>query len=163
MAKRGRKPKPTALKIFEGNPGKRALPTDEPTPPAGKVEPPFKLDRIGMKVWRLMLDNAPKDLVKPFDALALWQFCQAWSDFFVGEKKVSELKGEYFVYSEKGGVYLHPAVTLRNQAWSRIHKLGPLFGWSPASRVGLNFNEGKKSPAEQLAEILMGSGKSGSG
>ena len=33
MAQRGRKPKPTAMKVLEGNPGKRSLNTTEPQPP----------------------------------------------------------------------------------------------------------------------------------
>ena len=33
MAKTGRKPKPTALKRLEGNPGKRPLNAMEPVPP----------------------------------------------------------------------------------------------------------------------------------
>ena len=33
MAKRGRKPKPTALKKLEGNPGKRQMNEYEPLPP----------------------------------------------------------------------------------------------------------------------------------
>ena len=32
MAQRGRKPKPTAVKVLEGNPGKRSLNTNEPKP-----------------------------------------------------------------------------------------------------------------------------------
>ena len=32
MAQRGRKPKPTAVKMLEGNPGKRSLNTGEPKP-----------------------------------------------------------------------------------------------------------------------------------
>lgn len=32
MAQRGRKPKPTAVKVLEGNPGKRSLNTREPQP-----------------------------------------------------------------------------------------------------------------------------------
>ena len=32
MAQRGRKPKPTAVKVLEGNPGKRSLNTGEPKP-----------------------------------------------------------------------------------------------------------------------------------
>lgn len=32
MAIRGRKPKPTNLKVLEGNPGKRPLPTNEVKP-----------------------------------------------------------------------------------------------------------------------------------
>jgi len=32
VAQRGRKPKPTAVKVLEGNPGKRSLNTAEPKP-----------------------------------------------------------------------------------------------------------------------------------
>ena len=36
MAARGRKPKPTALKELEGNPGKRSLNPSEPKPPPAR-------------------------------------------------------------------------------------------------------------------------------
>lgn len=38
MAARGRKPKPTALKVLEGNPGKRPLNDHEPIPPKGELK-----------------------------------------------------------------------------------------------------------------------------
>ena len=37
MATRGRKPKPTALKVLEGNPGKRPLNDREPVPPLSLI------------------------------------------------------------------------------------------------------------------------------
>ena len=40
MAIRGRKPKPTALKLLEGNPGKRPINEHEPVPPKGTVKCP---------------------------------------------------------------------------------------------------------------------------
>ena len=40
MATRGRKPKPTALKVLEGNPGKRPLNDREPVPPKGTLKCP---------------------------------------------------------------------------------------------------------------------------
>ena len=40
MATRGRKPKPTALKVLEGNPGKRPLNENEPIPPKGSIKCP---------------------------------------------------------------------------------------------------------------------------
>ena len=40
MAARGRKPKPTALKVLEGNPGKRPLNDHEPIPPKGELKCP---------------------------------------------------------------------------------------------------------------------------
>ena len=50
---RGRKPKPTALKLIEGNPGKRAMNDAEPN--AGPIgEPPEDLDGIALAKWREM-------------------------------------------------------------------------------------------------------------
>ena len=40
MATRGRKPKPTALKVLEGNPGKRPLNDREPVPPKATLKCP---------------------------------------------------------------------------------------------------------------------------
>ena len=40
MATRGRKPKPTALKLLEGNPGKRPLNDREPVPPRAALKCP---------------------------------------------------------------------------------------------------------------------------
>ena len=40
MATRGRKPKPTAMKILEGNPGKRPLNPFEPVPVKGDIKCP---------------------------------------------------------------------------------------------------------------------------
>jgi hypothetical protein len=44
LAIRGRKPKLTALKMFEGNPGKRALNRNEPKPAVQTPECPVHLD-----------------------------------------------------------------------------------------------------------------------
>ena len=52
MAQRGRKPKPTAIKELEGNPGKRLLNADEPKPER-KVPPcPKWLEPEAKKEWR---------------------------------------------------------------------------------------------------------------
>lgn len=48
---RGRHPKPTALKILEGNPGKRALPKEEPTPSGKAVKPKWLRKKTGGEVW----------------------------------------------------------------------------------------------------------------
>ena len=49
MATRGRKPKPTALKLLEGNPGKRPLNEHEPIPPTGKIRCPSWLEEEAKK------------------------------------------------------------------------------------------------------------------
>ena len=47
----GRRPKPTALKVLQGNPGKRKLNEQEPKPPQGDVKPPEGLSKVALIVW----------------------------------------------------------------------------------------------------------------
>lgn len=47
----GRRPKPTALKLLEGNAGKRPLNDAEPQPPQGPVERPAYLSAAAVVVW----------------------------------------------------------------------------------------------------------------
>ncbi|WP_346898778.1 hypothetical protein [Clostridium sp. UBA7503] len=58
MAQRGRKPKPTAVKEFEGNPEKRALNELEPKPKKKAPKCPTWLDAEAKKEWR----RVPKQL-----------------------------------------------------------------------------------------------------
>jgi hypothetical protein len=47
----GRRPKPAALKLVTGNPGKRPLPQDEPVAVAGWPDKPEKLGKIASAEW----------------------------------------------------------------------------------------------------------------
>ena len=49
---RGRKPTPTALKVLHGNPGKRKLPVNEPSPREGTADPPEWLEPEAQETWR---------------------------------------------------------------------------------------------------------------
>lgn len=51
MTRTGRPPKPTALKIIEGNPGHRPLPENEPTPAVAGLEAPAWVKAAGRRVW----------------------------------------------------------------------------------------------------------------
>ena len=53
MATRGRKPKPTALKVLEGNPGRRPLNKNEPKPKGKKkLQCPSYFNAEAKKEWR---------------------------------------------------------------------------------------------------------------
>jgi len=54
---RGRKPKPTKLKIMAGKPGHRPLPKHEPEP-VGKAEMPAWLSADAQKVWAELAPEA---------------------------------------------------------------------------------------------------------
>lgn len=70
----GRKPKPTQLKVINGNPGHRALNEAEPKPVGELYEAPewmTETQRIG---WAYALQNAPLGLLKRLDRslLSVW-------------------------------------------------------------------------------------------
>ena len=47
----GRNRTPTALRILRGNPSKRPLPKNEPTPPAGPLRPPPEITGALADLW----------------------------------------------------------------------------------------------------------------
>ena len=49
---RGRKSKPTRLKLLEGNPGRRPLNDQEPQPEAALLEPPPELPKLARAEWQ---------------------------------------------------------------------------------------------------------------
>ena len=73
MAGRGRPPKPTALKLMAGNPGKRKLPEeiacDEPI-----GEPPSFFNDDQIKLWNDTVSKAPPGLLTWMDRSVL----KAW-------------------------------------------------------------------------------------
>ena len=47
----GRRPKPAALRLLQGNPGKRPISEDEPTPVEGWPDKPPKLGKVASEEW----------------------------------------------------------------------------------------------------------------
>lgn len=67
MATRGRKPKPTAMKELEGNPGKHPLNTSEPKPNKKAPACPKWLEPEAKKEWRKkLMGSDPRKTLKPF-------------------------------------------------------------------------------------------------
>lgn len=75
---RGRKPKPTHLKLVEGNPGHRALPEDEPTVSGGPVRPKWLKGRPS-GLWDEVLAFAYWLTIADSYKLAAW--CDRQADF----------------------------------------------------------------------------------
>lgn len=153
MGKRGPKPKPTALRVFEGDPG-RLLPrrNGEVQPPRGDSppEPPDWLGEIGKAVWGHVAPHLHTIgcLTLP-DVKLLALYCEAWDELFVS-RAVIEAEG-LTLTSDKGTTYAHPAVGIKNRAIQRIRVIGGEFGMSPAARVGLNL--GTQTKSNSLADF----------
>ena len=79
---KGRRPKPTALKILEGNPGRRPLPRNEAKPPAVcTLDAPRTLDAVGRQEWRRLAPQLQRlGLLTEIDRSALECCCELYSE-----------------------------------------------------------------------------------
>ncbi len=79
MAQRGRKPKPTAVKVLEGNPGKRSLNTGEPKPEKKAPRCPAWLEDEAKKEWKRMAKQLEHlGILTEIDMAAFAGYCQAF-------------------------------------------------------------------------------------
>ena len=150
---KGRKPKPTSLKLVQGNAGKRPLNQSEPKPKAAAIpRPPSFLSKDARLEWQRL---APKlhelNILTHIDRAAFTAYCEAWSTFkwaneeigrstgliipVGGGETVTNKKNGDKVTSRKPVSYTtHPLLWVRNQAMQQMHKFLTEFGLSPASR-----------------------------
>ena len=74
---RGRKPKPTALKIAQGNPGKRAINGAEPKPPTSLPDCPPHLSPEAQAEWHRIAESLNKiGLLTQIDRTTMAAYCQ---------------------------------------------------------------------------------------
>jgi len=76
----GRKPKPTKLKIIEGNPGKRPLNENEPIPQSIAPECPDWLSDDAKKEWKRLAPELERlGLLTVLDMAAFAGYCQSYA------------------------------------------------------------------------------------
>ena len=130
---RGRKPKPTSVKILKGNPGKRPLNRHEPKPPAVIPECPMELSPAAKTEWdRLVKDLAPLKMVTNLDRAALATYCQAYA--FWTEAIAAIQKYGAMVKSPSGYPMQSPYIAMANKQAEVMMRVASEFGFTPASR-----------------------------
>src|SRR5947207_11816997 len=88
---RGRKPKPTALKLLAGNPGKRRLNHREPKPQRELPTCPSHLLPAAKAEWkRLARELYDLGVLTRLDRGALAGYCQAYGRWVEAEKKLMD-------------------------------------------------------------------------
>jgi P27 family predicted phage terminase small subunit len=139
---RGRKPKPTARKRLDGNPGKRPLNDAEPTPPTPDETfdaPPIELDDFpgAAAEWtRLapMLRTARQ--VTAADRSAMIALCMEWDRYLVA---MAHVKKAGMVVKAPGGYPMtNPYLAIATRALGNCSRLWPELGLTPSSRSRLH-------------------------
>ena len=130
---RGRRPKPTRLKVLTGNPGKRPLNHDEPRPAPEIPECPPELGPVARREWdRLVGELGKLKLVTNLDRAALAAYCGAyalWSEATEAIQKYGTM-----VKSPSGYPIQSPYVSIANRQAEPMMRISAEFGFTPASR-----------------------------
>lgn len=152
MARRGRKPKPTRLKLLEGARPDR-INGQEPPMPAGLPRPPEVLDPGARAEWdRLVELLADTRVLARTDGAALALYCQTYSRWAEAERCIRE--HGMLVEAANGGVKLSPYVVVSRQAVETMSRLLVEFGLTPSSRARLKV--AAERPKDELELFLAG-------
>jgi len=154
----GRKPKPTSLKIIEGNPGKRRI-KEEPKVQSDLPSPPSHLDKYAKQEWkRLATGLHALGVLYEVDRGVFAAYCQAYSRWRSAEEgiqeaaklKVGGMAKALTCRTTKGTITKHPLVVISENAAAAMVKYATEFGLTPSARARLaidpeKYNKGKFS------------------
>ena len=141
MGKRGPKTEPTQLKILRGNPGKRALPEDEPQPASGFPPCPEHLTDKAREAWEMFsvqLESA--GVGTALDATALELLCTSYALYRDAAEQVAKY-GPCWVAAGDGALpsfAFSPHSSIMERERKNIKALLTEFGMTPSSRSGLS-------------------------
>ena len=149
----GRKPKPTAIKELEGNPGKRALNKKEPKPESAIPTCPNHLKGVASQEWRRVTRELyALGVLTRVDRAALAAYCTAYKDYVQAENKLK--KEGAVIISDKGGLYQNPWMAIKKRSMDQMVKFASEFGMTPSSRSRVQVDI--PSEEEELEKMLFG-------
>lgn len=148
---RGRKPRPTHLKLVTGNPGRRPLNPNEPTPEQVLPTVPAHLSDEAKEEWkRLAQELHSLGLLTRIDRASFAAYCQAYGDWIEAEaqlkrygkvvkspiRTVTRRRRDGTETTETIGGYpmQSPFLSIRNKALELMYRFGVEFGLSPSAR-----------------------------
>jgi P27 family predicted phage terminase small subunit len=134
MAGRGRPPKPTALKVLEGNPGKRPLNQNEPKPEKKAPNCPSWLLPDAKKEWRrLSKELEAMGLLTRIDMAAFAGYCQAYARWKEAEEFIS--KHGSILKTASGYIQQIPQVSIAQQNLKQMRNFCSELGLTPSAAV----------------------------
>jgi len=144
---RGRKPKPTAMKLLEGNPGHRPLNVGEPRPAQRIPTCPAHLCSPAKAEWkRLAVQLSALRILTELDRAALAAYCQAYGRWVEAERKLKDTP--MLLKMPSGYVQQNPWLTIANKQLELMHKFLSEFGLSPVSRSRVSVSSPSQKPWE---------------
>jgi len=143
--------KPTALKVLEGNPGKRPLPQNEPKPKPVAPKCPSYFGPEVKKKWKQMAGRLERmGLLTEVDGPAFADYCVCLVRLDAAEKDITE-RG-LLVPGDRGMVK-NPSCQIAREYRAAAQKWAARFGLDPASRSGMDVTPPERE-VDELDEFL---------
>jgi P27 family predicted phage terminase small subunit len=135
---KGPPPKPTALKLLEGNPGKRALNQSEPTLAVAEPTCPEHLDEDAKREWKHIVPILMKmRVLTEADEAMLGIWCQTYSTLMDLQRRIAKT-GTLYTTKKGGFVQSNPLFLQMLKCINVIGKISAEFGLTPSARVRLH-------------------------
>jgi len=136
MAK-GRKAKPTALKLIDGNPGNRPINIHEPMPmKVYKPDAPKDFTPLQLAKWNEVTEKLARiKVLTELDLDALEIYCREWVNYHEAMTDVSK-RGKLLT-TTGGGVMWNPSWTQLKHSQSVCRSIMAEFGMTPSTRTTL--------------------------
>lgn len=153
MAQRGRKPKPTSLKVLEGNPGKRPLNPFEPKPNKKAPRCPTWLEDDAKKEWKRMSKVLESmGLLTDMDMTAFAGYCQAYARWKEAEEFLT--KHGSIIKTPNGYLQQVPQVSIAQTNLKIMLKFSEQFGLTPSARSRIQAGTGEVSEQDEMELLL---------
>ncbi len=157
----GRKPKPTALRLIDGNRGKRAVnkaeavvALAEPTPPA------FLCDDAKVEWGRVCSALYAAGLMTELDRAALAAYCAAYGRWAQAERAINriaakdKLNAALMIKTTSGNAIQNPLVGIANKAKADMVRYAAEFGMTPSARSRVNATPEEREQENKAARYF---------
>ena len=154
MASRGRKPKPTAIKKLEGNPGCRPLNIAEPKPTGSPVCPDWLEDEAKAEWERMGKILEDMGVLTEVDTMAFAGYCQAYARWKEAEEFLSQHGS--IIRTPNGYLQQVPQVSIAQTNLKIMLKFCEQFGLTPSARSRITANKSIEETTDEMEKLLRG-------
>jgi P27 family predicted phage terminase small subunit len=159
MPPRGRKPKPTPMKVVAGTARPGRINNAEPDLPPSRPPPPDFLSKEAKDEWERVIEGLYRSGIMTFiDVGALAAYCQSYGRWLVAEEALSKFAERdpatrgIMLKTQSGNAIQNPLVGAANTAMAAMVRYAAEFGMTPSSRARVNGDTGgqKESAAARF-------------